>query len=180
MANPDFSKFNYTTENIFSKALLDKMALNRASHINSLSTWFLGGVTASYILFFSNISKLFDFFSSRHIQILLAVFLIFLFISILQKMHFTAIKGSVEGGETGSKLSNEILGQNEVNQQEIINNLMNASFFWMKWRINRLAKLDEMGVSRYNFKLSQWMEVLLYAQFLLIVFVVIFVFYHVF
>ena len=144
---------------IFAGKLLSAASKNIGESLSSYSAWLLAGFAAALTLILANISTVSEYIDTANIKYSIFLFLIALFIGVLQRLLFTVLSSSIKSGEEGAKLG-EIEGENgsTIDFEVVFKEMLEAAY----WPANKLIssgiekakKGDFAATGRMHYKMA--------------------------
>ncbi len=120
---------------ILAGKLLTVASKNIGESLSSYSGWLLAGFAAALTLIMANIKTVSEYIDTANIKYSIYLFLVALFVGVLQRLLFTILSSSIKSGEEGAKLG-EIEDKNgtTIDIEIVFKEMLDAAY----WPLNKL------------------------------------------
>lgn len=168
-----------TEKNILEKIAVNKLLLLMAKHtsnsLNKFSGWLIAGFGAAFALVLTNIESISTFIHITSIRNSISIFLIALFLGVIQKWLNAIINASSTVSEESEEIGKNLAETKEnANTDFLLSEIKNSTFYpskWMvSWQLNKIQRGDLSAPGRMIGKLSQIQSYLVLFQALLAIY----------
>jgi len=140
---------------IFAGKLLTVASKNIGESLSSYAGWLLAGFAAALTLILANIKTVSEYIDTANIKYSIYLFLVALFIGVLQRLLLTILSSSIKSGEEGERIG-ETEGNNgaTIDLEIVFQEMLDAAY----WPVNKLISPQLEKIKNGDFAVAGRMQ----------------------